>query len=485
MAGEQTASSAVPAAPDHLLHEVVPTAPADRVPVPKRIAYGMGNFADHIGTDTLLSNANPIFNVALHMDPRLLGLGLGICRLFDGITDPIAGALSDNTRSKWGRRRPFMLVGAIGCGLTLPLIWMVPQGVTGFGLFLWFTIFSVIFVTFQTCFTIPWTALGYELTPDYNERTRVMEWRAYLGTAVGIFAPWTYAITQLPIWGGNTLLGAQWMGAGVGVLIIIAGLIPVFFLSERFFKKAQRQEKISILKSILLTLKNRPFLMMVGITFFTVVGGRTVNFLGFYIALYYLFQGDTAKQAIFGGITGNVALVIGLASVFLLNLLSQRLGKRHTLGLCLVLLIFSSLVKWFCYIPEHPYLSMVVFLFTTPAMSGFWLLIASIKADICDEDELVTGLRREGAIGSISAWISKVSASATTVLAGFVIAATGYHAASGAAQSPETIYHMRLWYSFIPSATAIIALALLIYFPISERRARETRRLLEERRGKL
>lgn len=466
-------------------HKVQPTAPEDKVPVSKRWAYGTGNFTDHLGTDTLMGNANPIFNIELHMDPRMLGLSIGIMRFWDAITDPIVGALSDNARTRWGRRRPFMLFGAIGAGLCFPLIWCVPGGLSPFNVFLWFTCFSILFFTCQTFFTIPWTALGYELTPDYNERTRVMEIRAYMGKAVGIVGPWMYAFMQLPLWGGDTMLGARWMGVIVGLILIVAGIIPVIFLTERFFTKASKQEKVSILKSIWMTLKNGPFMMMVAITFFTNLGGRTVNHLGFYIGLYFLFAGDKVKQGLLTGVGGNVAFFFGLACVFVMNQLSQRIGKRKTLGVCLILLVISGFAKWAFYTPSSPYLSLIVLLFTVPSSTGFWLLISSIKADICDYDELKTGLRREGAIGSVSAWISKLSTSATAVLAGFVLAITGYKSEAGIHQADGVIDAMRWWFYIIPSASAIIALLLLWWFPISEEKARETRRLLEERRGKV
>lgn len=469
----------------HLVHKVHETLPEDRVPIPKRVAYGIGNFSDHMGTQTLIGNANPIFNVGMHLDPRLIGISIAIMRLWDAITDPILGVISDNARTRWGRRRPFMLFGAIISGILFPILWFVPEGMQGTALFLWFTVFSILFFTSQTCFTIPWTALGYELTPDYNERTRVMEMRAYLAKAVGLFLPWAYAFTQLPIWGGSIYIGARAMGITVGIIIGISGLIPVIFLRERYFKRAQNQQKTPLFKGIWLTLSNRPFMMMVAITFFTVVGGRTIDHLGFYIGLYYLFDGDTVKQGILAGITGNVAFVIGLASVFILNRVSQRIGKRKALGLCLVMLVLSSFVKYLCYTPKYPYLSLVVLFFTVPSSAGFWLLISSIKADICDDDEMRTGLRREGSIGAVSAWISKFSSSATAVLAGFVLVYTGYNSTAGASQATEVIDKMRWFYYIIPSATAIPALLLLWWFPISEERARENRRILEERRGKL
>ncbi len=468
-----------------IFHKVEPTAPEDKISVPKRIAYGMGNFTDHIGTDTLMGNINPIFNIILHVDPRLIGLAIGIMRFWDAITDPVVGAISDNTRTRWGRRRPFMLVGAIVSGLVFPLIWFVPGGFSPFGIFLWLTLTAIFFFAAQTVFTIPWTALGYELTPDYNERTRLMETRAYTAKAVTLIVPWSFAFTQLPWWGGDTMLGARWMGVGVGVILIVAGLIPVIFLTERFFRKAKEQEKVPILRSIGMTLKNGPFLMMVAITFFTNLGGRMVGMLGFYIGLYYLFGGDKVKQGILTGITGNIAFFIGLLCVFVFNRLSFRIGKRRTLAVCLILLFFSGPAKWLFYVPEYPYLSIAVMFFTIPASTGFWLLIASIKADICDYDELKTGLRREGAIGSVSAWISKLSTSATAVFAGIILTITGYQAESGADQAAGVIDAMRWWFYIAPSVSALIALVLLWWFPITEERAREIRNLLEARRGKI
>ncbi len=468
-----------------IFHKVRPTAAEDKVPVSKRIAYGTGQFTDHIGTDTLMNNINPIFNVALHMDPRLLGVSIAIMRLWDAVTDPFVGAFSDNARTRWGRRRPLMLVGAVGAGLSFPLIWFVPGGLASIAIFAWLTVFSILFFTCQTLFSIPWTALGFELTPDYNERTRVMEIRAYIGHAAGFLIPWTYALTQLPIFGGHPLVGARWMGIGMGGLLILSGIVPVIFLRERFFKKAKTQGKISVWESVVLTLKNRPFIAMILITFFTLLGSMMVGHLGFYIGLYYLFDGDTVKQGVLTGVTGNAAVIISIASVFVLNRVSMRIGKRKTLLFCQMLLFLSGFAKWFLYIPEYPWLSVAVHLFTAPAAAGFWLLITSIKADICDDDELVTGYRREGAIGAASVWIIKLTKSATAVLAGVVLTLTGYQASAQAAQTDGVINAMRLWFCVIPSASALVSIVLLWWFPITEERARETRRLLEARRGKL
>jgi hypothetical protein len=237
-------------------HTLGQTDAEDRVPVLKRVAYGMGNLADHIGTGTLIGNANPIFNVALGLDPRLIGLALAIMRLWDSFTDPLMGSISDNTRSSYGRRIPFIFIGAIGCGIAFPLVWMIPHGLSELSLFAWFLGFSMLFFTFQTMYTVPHTALGFELTPDIDERTRVMEMRAYLGKLATLFAPWAYAFTQMPIWGGDTLLGTRYMGLTYGLIILVIGIIPALSLKERFFRVSKQQRKITFLKSVSMTFRN-------------------------------------------------------------------------------------------------------------------------------------------------------------------------------------------------------------------------------------
>ncbi len=466
-------------------HHHYETAPEDKLAIKEKGTYGFGILSDHIGVNTLNQLANPIFNITLGVNPLLIGTALGIMRIWDGLTDPLFGWLSDNTRTRWGRRRPFMLVGSILCGLMFPLVWFASPGWNENTLFIYFTVFSILYFTAQTIYTVPYTALGYELTPDYHERTRLMVWRAYFGKAASLFAPWAFAVTQLPLWGGDTMMGARAMGISYGLIIMGMALIPVFTLSERFFKKAKNQEKIGFIQALKFTFTNKPFLLMVCITLFTVLGTQLVNHLGFYIGLYYLWDGDTQKQGILTGVAGNVQLVLGLASVYVLNLVSRRVGKRRALELSLWLLVLSGPAEWLLYTPKYPYLSIGALFFTVPAFAGFWLLISSIKADVCDWDELQSGLRREGSIAALSAWISKMGYSLTAILSGGIIVLTGYDADLGNEQSERTIDAMRYLFYIVPSASAIVALFLVRRFPITEESAHQTRLELEARRGKM
>ncbi len=455
----------------------------DRLTKGEKLSYSLGVVSEHMGSNTLTTLANPIFNTVLGLNPVWIGICLGLMRVWDAVTDPVMGAISDNTRTRHGRRRPFMLVGAVAAGGIFPLIWCVSPSWSPVAIAIYFLLVCIVFFTAQTIFSVPYTALGYELTADYHERTRLMAWRAYFGKLSALIFPWALSFTQLPIWGGDTMLGARWMGVGVGIIVMMAGLVPVVFTRERFYEKACTQKKIGLLKGIRETCRNRSFLMMIGILLFTILGTQLVNHLGFYVAAYYLFDGNIKSAAILGGIAGNVQLVVGLAAVLALSKLSQRIGKRRALAVSIGLLALAGPVKWFSYTPASPYLSLLVPLVTAPAYAGFWLLISSIKADICDFDELETGLRREGSYASLSAWFTKLAYAATAILSGFILVWVGFHADLGPKQSPDTLFWMRVWFSFVPSLSALPALYLVFRFPITESMAFDVRRQLEERRG--
>jgi GPH family glycoside/pentoside/hexuronide:cation symporter len=106
------------------------TAPEDRVPLKNKVLYGSGSFADMTFQWTLIAFALPIFNMELGFSPWVIGLVLGITRIWDAVTDPLMGSISDNTRTRFGRRRPYIFVGAILCGIFFSAIWWVPQGIS-------------------------------------------------------------------------------------------------------------------------------------------------------------------------------------------------------------------------------------------------------------------------------------------------------------------------------------------------------------------
>lgn len=174
------------------------TAAADRVPLGIKIGYACGGMSFNLMVNSIANLAQFVLTVALGVNPAMVGLVLSLPRLVDAFTDPIMGGISDNFRSRYGRRKPFMVVGGIGAGLTFALLWMIPHGWSGNAYFWWFLIVSLIFYLFTTVFGVPWSALGFSLTADYDERTRLMAFNSFWCSVALLSIPWLYAATQMP-----------------------------------------------------------------------------------------------------------------------------------------------------------------------------------------------------------------------------------------------------------------------------------------------
>ena len=165
------------------------TAPEDRIPLFQKFIYGMGSLAN----DSQAAFIGPmiiILNLGLGVDPFLVGIIGFIPRIFDAIIDPIVGYSSDNARTRFGRRRPFIFFGAITAGICYALMFQVYPGHNQMYYFWHILIFQIIFFIGFTCYSIPWIALGYELTPDYHERTNLQSFSKIFAQIPWLIAPW-------------------------------------------------------------------------------------------------------------------------------------------------------------------------------------------------------------------------------------------------------------------------------------------------------
>ncbi len=165
------------------------TAPEDRISFAHKLIYGLGAFINN----TLAAASGGmiiVLNLGLGMNPVLVGLLGALPRLTDALTDPLMGYISDHTRSRWGRRRPYIFAGAIIAGLSFALLWQLPRDQSDTFYFIFFLVGSIIFYLGYTVFATPWVALGYEMTPDYHERTRLMGVQNFIGQLAYVVSPW-------------------------------------------------------------------------------------------------------------------------------------------------------------------------------------------------------------------------------------------------------------------------------------------------------
>jgi len=475
------------------------TAPADRIPVHQRLVYGLGAFVNN-----LLAAASGgmmiVLNLGLGMNPALVGLLGAIPRLTDAFTDPVMGYISDNTRSRWGRRRPYIFVGAIASGVTFALLWHLPESRSESFYFWYFLIGSIVFYLAYTVFATPWVALGYELTPDYHERTRLMGVQNFMGQLAYVVAPWFLLFMQSEAMFDNMVDGAAGLAVIVAVVVAAVGVLPALFLRERFRELAAeeaREHRPSAVGSALLrnlagffrgcgvTLRSRPFLKLCVATFLVFNGFMLVSSFQFYVIIYYVFNGDTVSGAEYAGWAGTVQSIATFCVIALVTWLATRIGKKRAFYLAIGVSMLGYALKWVCYDPQIPWLILLPAPLLAFGLGGLFTIMPSMIADVVDVDELETHERREGMYGSIFWWVVKLGMAVALAAGGLLLNATGFDVALSGNQAAHTITMMRLFDSLLPFLASGVAIWVIATFSITEERAHEVRLELESRRGKV
>jgi GPH family glycoside/pentoside/hexuronide:cation symporter len=377
-------------------------------------------------------------NISLGLSAFWLGLIMIIPRLWDAFSDPIVGHLSDNTRSRMGRRRPYLLTGGIAVAVFFVVMWWIPKGEAVHAMFpsdagfqsfqLVYILFALLlFFTATTIFEIPHGALGMEMTTDPHERTRLFSGKSFIGNLFAMSTPWLFALANTEAFrgpGGNEADGMRYVS-----LLIAAVLIPLSFwwtakLREPRFVRVAKQEKTHFWNDMKIVGTNRNFIYLVMTIFTLAMGFNFVNLLGSYIPIFYVFGGDKIAGARLLGINGTVWAITGVLAVFPLNWISPKYGKRNTLIIAMVLMCLAQLSKIVCYNPGHPYLVLIPTILLSTGMLFFFTLGSSMVGDICDEDELKTGHRSEGSYYSIYWWFIKLGTAFASFVAGILITIT-------------------------------------------------------------
>lgn len=454
------------------------------VPLSRKVALGAGSLASFFGYTGIASLAIPVYQMTLGVDPVMLGLALSLPRIWEAFLDPFVGNISDNFRSRWGRRRPFIVVGAAAMGLTYGLVWMVAPGWSEAAQLAYFTGLSMVFFTAYTLFSVPYASLTYEATPDYHERTRVMAHCSFFHKVGEFGYQWIFPLSQLAVF-GSALAGVRVTGWAVGLVVLaVIGAIPALVVRERFHDAPARQHKVEFWPSVRASFTCRPFLVLMGLALVNVVMGMLASNLDYYVLVYYLFHGDVAAGSVWKGVLSSGYAVIGVAAIPLVVWLSSRLGKRRTLMAIYAFTALGGVTKWFVFTPGNPVLILIDPLLCGPIWVAANMLLASMLADICDEDELLSGQRREGTFGAIFSWVQKTAVSLSFLGAGVALAISGFEQRLGGDQTPGTFTAMRALLALSTALPPLVAIALLRLYPYDADRAAETRRRLEARRGR-
>lgn len=464
-------------------------APQDQVPYGRKFSYGIAGVVDILSVWVLVSVAYNVFNMELKMSPTQVAVILMSLRLWDGVADPVMGWISDNTRTRWGRRRPYILVGAVLAAVTYPLIWWFPRELTDTQIMMWVIGFGVLFYTCFTIWAMPYQSLLMEMTPDYNERTRVAAVRGVFQTLAGLFVGFSWKLSLMECFYVDGVQspsnGMRYISLGIAAAILVLGPIPAFFVKERYYESnlTKNQKKVSLLKGLKETLRCRPFMLLCLFTVLFLIGTSIYDSYGRYVGTYYVLGGnwDAASNYVVYGTL--IYTIFSLIMIPVFRRLSEKIGKIKCLAIAMGLVLISGLSTWVTNTPDLPPLMLVNTMFIGMGYAGLWLMIPSMQVDIVDHDELETGERREGSFAAIFSWVLKLSFCFGFLISGPLLELTGFDAALEGPQPDAVLTNMRIGYVAIPVVALTLALILLKLFPLSRARMGEIRTALEARRG--
>jgi GPH family glycoside/pentoside/hexuronide:cation symporter len=466
------------------------TASADRISIFQKAVYSIGSLVNQFQA-AAIGSLVIVLNLGLGMNPALVGLIGAIPRLVDAFSDPFIGYSSDNTRTRYGRRRPFIFFGALFSGLFFVLMFQLYKGHTGTFYFWYFLVFQILFVIAFACYSIPWIALGYEMTPDYHERTRLQGFSNFFAQIAWLIAPWFFSIMNNKNMFTDIVQGARSLAIIVGIFIVVGGILPAIFNKEHFGNLPRPERKkgyLNIIKDLLnncaTSFRCLPFVKLCGVTFLIFNGFMLASAFTLYVIVYYVYGGDWGKGGTLLGFFGMFSSVCTFCAISLTTWISTKLGKRKTFLITMSIAIIGYALKWVGYNPHQPYLLLIAAPFLAFHLGALFTMVPSMVADVCDLDELQTGTRREGMFSGIYWWIQKLGMAGASVLSGILLVWTGFNVALGANQTVKALLYMRLCDIGIPIVTSIVAIFIIMTFDISEDKAYDVRRQLEARRGK-
>jgi len=434
-----------------------------------KIAYGVADLGIALLTASIQFFLLFYYTDILGIDPGIAGTALLVGKLtWDAINDPLVGYFSDRTRSRWGRRKPYMLIGAIPFGLTMWLLFSLPPGLTGASAFLAILGSFLLVDTTQTLVSVPYYALSAELTLDYDERTSLISIRmifTVLGYILGAAA--TTAVAGMFMGMGWSKTAAySGMGALFGIVAIVTMLVTIFGVKEtpNVDLKPAAMPAWPQIKHVL---RNRPFVQYIIISTIVSISFTLLTSL---LPYYLTYQLDMTDQ-----IPLVMLVMLGTIALFLIpwRFVSVKMNKGPAYALGLAIASAAILVTFFLPRGPTPIIYGVAF-FAGLGFSAQYVFPWSMIPDVIEVDQANTGERHEGIYFGVNAFLGKLTGAIGIAAAGWSLKLFGYM--PNVEQDTRALFGIRLFFAIVPVIAFAAALPLLIKYPITRQNHAELTR---------
>lgn len=436
---------------------------AKKVPLGTKILYGIADIGLALQQSAVQFFMLFYLTDVAKISPAIAGTALLVSKLtWDMFNDPLFGYLSDRTRSRWGRRRPYMIFAAIPLGLSFWLLFSLPVGLTGAAAF--FTVLGafLLFDTFHTMISMAYYSMTAEMTTDYDERTSITSIRMLYSVVGYILGA---AITTMIAGMLRDSLGwterASWSSMGLiyGVIATFVVLLTALTVRRKPVVNTE-PTKMPAVSAVKETLKNKPFIWLMGVS---AVVGLSFTLITSMLPYYLIYQLGMEDQLSF-----VMLAMLGTVVVFIVpsQKLANKIGKGPAYGIGLAVASVAMLVSFF--LPNHP--TPLIYLIAVLAGAGFagqFVFPGSMVPDVVELDEKATGERREGLYFGIWAMVGKITGALAIAMGGWSLSWFGY--VEGAVQTVTSLLGIRLFYALIPAVGLIISMPLLLKYPITKK----------------
>lgn len=464
-----------------------------------KLAYGIGQAAEGVKNNAFELLLFFYYNQVLGVPGTLAGAAVAIALLFDAVTDPLTGSLSDSLRSRWGRRHPFMYASAIPLAITFFLVFNPPPGLSVSGLFTWLCVFAVLTRTAMTLYHVPHLALGAELSNDYQERTNIVAYRVLFGligvvlvsvVGLAVFFPTTEAFARGQLNPAGYRPFSTAFAAFMAVAIVWSGVgthsriphlpgppeVPERFSTRRLTREMGEALSIASFRALFLGLV--VFFVMRGIQFT----------LGLHVNTHFW---DLASERIAVVMLATaVGIIVGLP---FFTLVARKIDKKPTFLLGVIWFtgfhLLPIVLKLWIWFPANdsalflPLLGGCAFLAAFGGAAGL-VTAGSMLADLADEHELATGRRQEGIFFGAQSFSGKAASGLGHLIAGAAIDWIGFpeNAVPGSV-APDIIDRLGILYGPGIVVLGVISVLFLMGYSLTHERHAEIARALADRRG--
>ncbi|MDJ0583105.1 MFS transporter [Crocosphaera sp.] len=431
-----------------------------------KLAYGIGELSGSLPSNILVFFFLFFLTDIAGLKPGVAGIIVMTGKIWDAINDPLIGWLSDRTRSRFGRRYPWMILGSIPLGLSCVLLWTISPSDDQTFQIVYYTIIALSFYTAFTAVLLPYSALSAELTPDYNERTNLISFRSAFSIGGSILS--LILAELLFSWINNEEKQYLFLGLIAGLIAIVSTYISVIGTYKRYNKIQQNKTKyswsssLSIMERISLIFTNFPFICVMIIYLCSWLSVQTIAAIlpYFVINCMGLTEGHFTRMALMVQGTALMMMVVW-------NYLSHRLGKKMIYLMGIPFTIIAEL-GLFLLQPGQVNLMYIIAIIAGIGIATAYIVPWSMLPDVVDLDQLKTGERREGIFFALVVQLQKIGIALALFLVGRILDSAGYIPKSTGQQPDTALWAIRMIIGPLPITLLIIGLIFAYLYPITK-----------------